>query len=455
MKFRTVVLYLFITGLIVIVSLKAFAQAICPLPQNIKSKGVASLESFKKIAIYDQGRIKPLDTYARNLMIQFSGKDSFNQKSAIEWLAKLLFAPGNTREDQVFIINNSEVLTKLGIPTETNNQYSFSQIEPVLQKLTSLAQSANGIEENNRNIIGEGIIRLYQNIILYTNLANSFVFAIPNADFQVNDDGIVQLLDLSQGKSLYSFLDIASKSEAIMSATDNVDQKVIEERTPQEEELLRLLGNLFRWSMSYENSSVAIIPAFDSQDKFWNSPWEVINREFKNPEIEKEIDFLRNLVVHYWNGEQLQFDMGVRLFQNSLMNRIDSSEVKTVRGLNFEVEIINNELKPLLWAKLLYGAVFFISILAILFKKSFLKYASLGLMIVGFIFHTWAVISLTLIMSRSPLENFHELFLLLSLTSILLGFILIIWNKKAHAVVISSACGLSLLIIASRFPEIY
>lgn len=433
----------------------AFAQKICPLPQNIRSKGISSLESFKKIAILDQERIKPLDTYARNLMVRFSSKDSFNQKPAIEWLAKLLFVPGNTREDQVFIINNSEVLTKLGVTHATNKRYSFSQIEPTLQKLTGLAKLASGIEENNRNIIGEEIIRLYQNIVLYTNLANSFAFAIPNADFRVNDDDIVQLLDLSQGKSLYSFLDIASKSEAIMSATDNVDQKAIEERTPQENELLRLLGNLFRWSMSYESSSIAIIPSLDPKDKLWNSPWEVINREFKNPEIGKEIDFLRNLVVHYWNGEQLQFDMGIKLFQDSLMNRIDLSEVENVRRLNFEVEIINNELKPLLWAKLLYGIAFLISILSILFKKSFLKYASLIFMIIGFIFHVWAMISLTLIMSHSPFENFHELFLLLSLASILLGFVLIVWNKKAYGLAISNACGFSLLVIAGRFPGIY
>lgn len=437
MKFRIVVLYLFMIGLIVITGQKTFAQTICPLPQNIKSKGVASLESFKKIAIYDQGRIKPLDTYARNLMIQFSGKDSFNQKSAIEWFAKLLFAPGNTREDQVFIINNSEVLAKLGIATTTNNRYNFSQIEPALQKLTGLAKSANGIEENNRNIIGEEIIRLYQNIVLYTNLANSFAFAIPNTDFQVNDGDIVQLLDLSQGKSLYSFLDIASKSEAIMSATDNVDQKVIEERTPQEEELLRLLGNLFRWSMSYESSSVAIIPALDPQDKFWNSPWEVINREFKNPEIEKEIDFLRNLVVHYWNGEQLQFDMAVRAFQGSIKSREYLSGAKNFSKLNFEIEIFNNQLRPLLWAKLFYGFALLVFITSIFFKQVFLQYLSLFFGFLGFILHAWAIIILSLIMARPPLADLHEIFSFIGLISVLGGFIFIGFKKRSMGILVS------------------
>ncbi len=432
-----------------------YAQQIFPLSQNIKSKGISSLEYFKTMAILDQGRIKPLDTYARGFMVQFSGKNSFNQKPAIEWLAKILFSPGNTRKDKVFLINNAEVLSKLEIATEAKGRYSFAQIEPSLQKLIDLAKSAEGIKENNRNIFESDVIRLYQNIVLYTNLANSFSFAIPNIDFQVNNDDIVQLLNLSQGKNLYSFLDIASKAEAIMSATKNVDQKTIEERTLQEKELLRLLGNLLRWSMSYESSSVAMIPTLNPQDKFWSSPWEAINREFKNPEIEKEINFLRNLVVYYWNGEQLQFDMDVRAFQRSIKSRLVLSGEKNFNAWHFKIEIFNNYLNPLLWTKLFYGIALFMSILYILFKRTFFTYFSLFLLILGFILHAWAMISFTIIMSRPPVENYHEIFSSIGLVSILFGFVLIFWNKKSYGVAISSACGLGFLIVAGQFFGIF
>ncbi len=332
------ILFIFNTGL-------SFAQPICPLPQKIGPKGLSSLESFKRIAILDQGRIKPLDTYARNSLIQLSGRDSFEQKPAIEWLAKLLFAPDTTREDKVFLIRHAGVLEKLGITTEEKGRYSYSQIEPALQKLIRLAKSAREIPEASRNVVGNEILRLYENVVLYTNLGNSFSFAVPNPDFRVTNGDVVRLLDLPQGKDAYSFLDIASKAEVIMTAIKGEKTNNGSAQTARDKELLRLLGNLYRWSMFYENHSVAIIPTMDPRGGAWLSPWEAINREFKNARIKEELYPLRDCVVHYWNGEQLQFDMAVRTFQSSVRDRIDPSGRKSLGGFNFEIEIFYNQLK--------------------------------------------------------------------------------------------------------------
>jgi len=60
----------------------AFAQPICPLDgTTLKPKEVASFETFQGIAVLENGRVKPLDTYARNLLLQFSGKRTFEQNS--------------------------------------------------------------------------------------------------------------------------------------------------------------------------------------------------------------------------------------------------------------------------------------------------------------------------------------------------------------------------------------
>ncbi|MBI5150297.1 MAG: hypothetical protein HZA28_05965 [Candidatus Omnitrophica bacterium] len=433
----------------------AYAQQICPLPQDIKPKGLSSLEFFKRITVLGDERILTVDSFARNTLARFSGRASLDGKPAVDWLARLLFAPDTTRKDKVFFIKNPGILEALKIAPEEKSLYSYAQIEPYLEKLTEIAKTSDEIEDNHRNIFGKEILALYQNIALYTDLANSFAFAIPGPDFQVNNDDVVRLLDLPHGKNLYSFFDIASKAEVIMSATANVAQKAVGEKTPQEEELLRLLGNLFRWSMYYENSAFRIIPAFGLRDSPLLGPWEAINADFKKEEIHEEINQLRNLVIHYWNGDQLQFDMAARLFQNSIMNRIDSSEVKNFRGLSFETEILNNRINPLLWAELFYGTALFTSGLFLLFKKVFFKNVAVFLMILAFLFNAWAVISFTMIMSRSPFENYHGLFSSTGLISILLGLVFIVWNKKSYGVALSSAWGFGFLVVASRFPVIF
>ena len=41
-------------------------------------------DNFKRIPVLDNGRLKPLDTFARNLLTQFSGQDHYENKDIQE-----------------------------------------------------------------------------------------------------------------------------------------------------------------------------------------------------------------------------------------------------------------------------------------------------------------------------------------------------------------------------------
>ncbi len=437
------------------VSSPSLAQTICPLPGSIKPKGLASLGSFQRLAVAGEDRIVPVDSFARNTLERFSGKTSFDGKPAAAWLARLLFAPDTTRTDKVFFVQNPDVLRMLSLSPEGGARYSFSSIEPHLPKLTELAKAASAIEEAHRNAAGNSLLSLYGNIVLYTDLANSFAFAVPHPDFQVNDGEVVRLLGLPNGKNVYNFLDIALKAETIMAQTQGLDQKPMGDRTPQEKELLRLLGNLYQWSMYYENSAFRIVPVFDLKDRSLVSPWDVINTDFKNEEVRKEMDQLRNLVVAYWNGEQLAFDLAARSFEDSVLSRVDPEEARDLRGLNFELEVLNNQLNPEGWAKVFYGAALFLSVGFLLWKKTFLKYASLFWVGSGFIFNAGAAISYAVVTARSPFKDYHELFLAAGLMAVLSGSAVSVWGRKPYGLVLASACGLALLFLAGYFPGIF
>src|SRR3989338_5393540 len=104
---------LFFFYLFIIIALPAPAQPICPLDSSIKPRAAVSLDKFAALAVLNEGRVKPVDTYARTLLLQLSGKTSFGRQSAVQWLARLLFAPATTFEDKVFLINNPEIATAL------------------------------------------------------------------------------------------------------------------------------------------------------------------------------------------------------------------------------------------------------------------------------------------------------------------------------------------------------
>ena len=50
---------------------------------------IKDFSDFKRIPVLESGRLKPLDTFARSLLTQFSGKDHYQKQEASAWLASL------------------------------------------------------------------------------------------------------------------------------------------------------------------------------------------------------------------------------------------------------------------------------------------------------------------------------------------------------------------------------
>ena len=122
--------------------LLSFILSFCFVPLSMAQGDSKAFENFKSIPILHEGRIKPLDTYARNLLIQFSSKDSYDHKDAVLWLAKLLFTPERTSDDKIFLINNPEIATALNIKAEEHRRYSFGELKNVLPKMFAACEMA-------------------------------------------------------------------------------------------------------------------------------------------------------------------------------------------------------------------------------------------------------------------------------------------------------------------------
>jgi len=132
---------------------------------------------FKSVLILENGRIKPLDTFARNLLKQFSGRSTFSGQEASVWLARVLFTPGQTLHDRVFLINHSDVPTALGIAGQGRQRYSFLQVEPGLAKLRQLAMQVAQLDERSRSAVDNETWRLYVNCQIYIRLLSACDFA--------------------------------------------------------------------------------------------------------------------------------------------------------------------------------------------------------------------------------------------------------------------------------------
>jgi len=429
----------------------AQAQSFCPLEEpRHDPKAVASLAEFQKIPILHEGRIKPLDTYARNLLLQFSGRTTFERKPAIDWLARLVFSTASTKDDKIFLINNPAIPMAAGIKPEKRRRYSFTQLNTGIPKIIELAQVADAIEEKNRSIVEQEVLRVYNNIVLYTQFSYEYTFTFPHADFFIADTDIIEELGLPEDqKGQFSFIDIALNAGALRAITSQMTSGSPQMWREKEKKLFFLIGNLFQWSQSNSNLPWHVVPSIDSDDESWMSAWDATNREFYDERVRNEVDLLRDLNVHYWNGEQLLFDFAARGFMDSVYKRLPSSEQTQVKKI--PLEIIYNKANFFLWAKFFYILAFFVFLLSLCSTHLPWHTIAFGLIVGGFVPHTIALIMRIIIMARPPVSNLYETFIFVGFVAVLLGIIIELVHKKWLGIVVSSIGGIVLLLISAKY----
>lgn len=428
----------------------ARAQLICPLDSSqMKPKEVADLSGFARIPILDEGRIKPLDTYARNLLLRFSGRQGFDKQPAIRWLTRLLFAPELTRDNEVFLINHPDIPTALGVEVKKKRRYSFLELQPGFPKLSSLAQTAKQIEPKERSLADSEIIRLYENLFLYAKLSNAFTFAIPHPDFQIADASTKEALGLPADQPYYSFIDMAIHAEKLYALTQGLERKSKAAWTARDEELITLLSNVFHWPMSYQGLPLLTTPTAEVGDEAWLSSWDAIASGMKDTHVKNEIILMSRILAHYWNGEQLAFDMDIRAYNASLKARVSTGQQKALSTINLEV--FYNRLDAFDWARWLYFLVLFIFIISVFMPRKSLHTGAFYTLILGLIPHSFAIISRVIIMARPPVSNLYETFVFVGFVCVVIGLLIERAHKRWLGILVAAVNGFALLTIASKY----
>ncbi len=433
---------------IIFIALFSFAFGVGAAYGKEKSSGVAvSTQILQEVAILDSGRIKPLDTYAQNVLLQFSGKRRFEGKSALVWLARVLFTPEKTKEDKIFRVNNPEIAEALKIDPEPKHRYSYAQMEKGYDKLRELATEASRLDEKSRSVVEEEIIRLATNVDLYIQLTDSFQFAIPSENFAVDNNEVREYLKLPTAQTQFSFLDLALRADLLSQTAEALEKKAPASWTAFDREILRVLSILYQWARHYHDLPLAIIPPLDLHEEIWASPWDALAQNFHDEKIKNELTALRNAVIAYRNGEKIAFDLALRSFNHSVKER--TGEIRAMQYLS--LELLYTHTNPFGFALLFYLTALCVLVAAFFTAEKYLYSLSACLIVGGFIPHTLALITRIVILARPPVSSLYETFIFVGWAGVLLGIILEILRHRWLGIIVSGTCGSILLIIASKF----
>ncbi len=124
-----------LTGIQKIVTVLLLLLVVGSLARSFRSaaiEGDFNLETFSRIPVSSDGRVKPLDTIARNSLLVISHRQELKVDDekipAIEWLLGLITNRSEADAQAVFRIDDPDVLSMLSLEPENGPRYTFEQI---------------------------------------------------------------------------------------------------------------------------------------------------------------------------------------------------------------------------------------------------------------------------------------------------------------------------------------
>lgn len=171
----------YITVATVIVSLALVAMPLMPKGDT----GAYDLETLGRLPVSAGGRIKPLDSVARNSLMIISDRQAAELNGervpAIRWLMDVLSRPREAQASyEVFRVDHPDVKSLIGNPPKSYKRFSFDYIIEHIETLDEQARRVDQIKPKQRTAYQTHLMELYEHLTLYVSLRDMRApYAVP------------------------------------------------------------------------------------------------------------------------------------------------------------------------------------------------------------------------------------------------------------------------------------
>ena len=399
-----------------------------------------SAESFfvSDIPIQEGGRIKPLDSFARNQSLAFYGKRKIKHEnlSAIDWILNLFTHPEKGLDQKVFNLRNPEVVNALGL-TWTNNfhKYSYNELFPGIEKQLPLIREIFEKKEVDRDVFESQLVEIYQNVMKFREIVSSLSCLLPL--FSVYDSDLASSLHVEPGQ-LISYAHVMSHRGSLFETSQGILTKPESEWSVSEKEVALLLYNLQQTSSDDFAKALKIIPPSKNDSSgLWLSPWELFDGRLIEPHQDKIIKSLESYLLARFENNIENQNIALSSYKTGLIShvgkKVDFSILSKERWLN-EADLFTNSLVFYLLGFILLGISWMI-------KPVIFKNVAFCSIIIGFCLHTLGIYLRMVIMSRPPISTLYETVIFVGVVIVLISLIIEYIRKDGLGIFIGSISG--------------
>ncbi len=378
------------------------------------------LARFARLPVADQGRIKPLDSLAREHLQAISNRQYVKLKdgtklSAVEWMLDVI--TGNDHDMEVIRIDHPDLLKIFDLkPRPGHWRYSVNEIRPHVQdRFVPQVTAAAKLPAEDLTADQRKILELDARLKKYLSLAESFnrppLPELPTEEEFTKDRALAD-------RKVQQF------RLALFEATERFKQMNLPRPIPQQ------------------------VPEGTPDTEHWQSyPLAAIDAYLKSalggqPD-ERTLAF-NEILVAYQKEDAPEFNRQVVKYED-MVTKLRPPLWKpqtTVREEGF------NRAAPFSLGGVLYVFAFLIGLAGLLFRYRPLNWAALTLVALTFLLHTWALYTRMELSGRPPITNLYSSAVAIGWACVLAGIVVELVFRLGLGNVVSAVAGFTTILIA-------
>jgi ABC-type transport system involved in cytochrome c biogenesis permease subunit len=381
------------------------------------------LAKFGKIPVLVGGRVKPLDTVARNSLLIIHGKQELRLEgrrrlTAMQWITDALFNAAVADQYPVFVVQNADVLGLFGWEQSDRKYFSFAEFTPFLRQIDEQGGQSDKLEAVQRSAYQSAILNLRNALALYQRLKNS----IQPEDAQ---DFTVEL------QSFESSVPGAAKAARQRENGENFDKAKLNDVA----ELIQ------RYEKLSEMSYVLAVPP-KGQGEDWRSVGHSLLHSVGTGEIHPIVIDYAIIGDAYRAEDRSRFNEHVDLVAKWLAKEQPTATKRT------SFELLVNRLQPFSQSMALYVLAFLLACASWLGWSPALRRSAFYILLLALAIHTFGLVSRMYLQERPPVTNLYSSAIFIGWGAVIVSLILERIFRDGIGAACAGAIGFVTLIIA-------
>ncbi|HAO77696.1 MAG TPA: cytochrome C biogenesis protein [Verrucomicrobia subdivision 3 bacterium] len=390
---------------------------------------------FGKLPVTANGRIVPLDSLARNSLLEIREKQTLNIEpwkgwnekpkilSASKWLANVMMNATVADEWPAFRVDNPDLVSLLKLPEKDaakhsdGKHFSWNQIMPAMEAFQRENERVQKVESANRTAYENAVAKMHQRLIVYARLKNA-----------------VQPADAPDWPS-----ELAAFEKMIPDGVAAVKAQQAGQKFDQTNfTAFAAYIQDFQFMSSLEPP--LILPPNGARE--WRRMGDALLDAPRGVAIDDAIRDYAKMAGALAANQPDEFNSALKDY-NSMLVPTQTKALAKARA-----EVFFNQMEPFYNAMVIYVLAGLLAIFSWFNLSETLRRSSVWLIGLAFVIHTTGLIYRMVLEGRPPVTNLYSSAIFIGWGAVLLGIILEKFYKNGIGAVVSAGIGFITLIIA-------